>query len=469
MKKYLKTLGFSLSLIILSCAEKEQCGYDFTEQVVINPPVSGCVENEFAGYMVTTIGKSGSSNIAYNEVAYIFNTTYNAIAPFGQDWNKLSLGVNQVRAINPAMWIESLLGNVFGIALDDNNGIYLSATDVFGYDGSGSVGYPRRFGSGGASGIYYTNFSTINTTTNLVTTLVSNNSNTVGTNQIPNSGIGLGNSIGNIAYDKVNRQLFATNLEDGRIYRINPQTGIVKSIFDPFVTDVPTNGLAPLGEQLWGIRVLISKGITSVYFARATGVGSGKEIWSIQLDLNGEFIASEVGSSKLFNDSASSSKQEIAIVGTNKIRCKITDIAFSSTGKMLLAERGYDGHRSEIFEFVKSGLTWTSGNKFYVGDQVSSGHPPGQNSTGGVDYGNRELINRNFKCDDIVWATGNFMKPVSNPPYIYGIQGMSSIGNSATLSINASNDLYLDPINTLNEKGGIGDVEIFDSKCPCNN
>jgi hypothetical protein len=472
MKKYI----IILVAIAFSCTKKEPCEYDKVPDGIVTPPVSGCIESEFAGYMVATVGKSNASTALYNEVAYVFKTTFNAIAPFGDDWNKSTLGVNQVQTIHPSMWIVAKIGNVFGIALDDNKGVFLSATDVFGWDGSGSAGYSQIYGPAGASGIYYTDLDNPNTTINLVSTLSINNANTVGTNKIPNSNlagpIGRGNSIGNIAYDKVNSQLFATNLEDGRIYRINPTTGIVKSIFDPFMLDVPADGRAPLGEQLWGIGVFTNSGITSVYFARST-VAGGKQIWSIPLNSAGEFAATEVGSTKLFNDTALSSKQENILVlggGVPGQQNKVTDIAFSKTGRMLVAERGYDGHRSQIFEFVKSGLLWIAGNKFYVGDVVNDGfHPDGQNATGGVDYGNREIANKNFKCDDIVWATGNLMKPINNPPYIYGIQGMSSSGNSATLSINSTNDLYLDPINTLNEKGGLGDVEIFKSKCPCNN
>jgi hypothetical protein len=435
------TVLLLLILASTSCS-KESCAY-----------VTDCVETEPEGYMVATMSNYDLSS----RVGVIHKTTYNSNAPIGADWNNPALGTNQVISINPTMWNVNDIGQVFGIALNKTGGIYLSATDIYSYD----TGIISTFGaSGGRSGIYFTDITSPNVTTALVSTLVANTGNTVGTNKIPNNG-GFGNSIGNIAYDKKNNQLFATNLEDGRIYRIDASTGIVKSIFDPFILDVPTNGIAPVNEQLWGIGVLTSNGITSVYFARTEATFNS--IWYIDLNASGEFIANEVGTSKLFDDSLSSAKVAIPKIG---VQNKITDIEFSCSGKMLMAERGQNPHNGSIFEYEKVGTTWsTTTATFYAGDALNVG----KSSAGGVDYGARES-GGSFTTDGIVWVSQNYASPVNmTPTYLcYGVQGISSAGNSS--STYGSTDLFIDRnAGGGNFKGGIGDVDIFDSSCPCNN
>jgi hypothetical protein len=198
-----------ITLLIVSC-NKEEC---------INENVT-CIETEPEGYMVTTMEDyNGNTN-----VATIYKTTFNSNAPVGGDWNNPALGAGQVSKIATPMWNTASVGQVFGIAIDNGNNIYLASTDIYAYDPYGGT---TVHGSAGSAGIYKTNVSTPTTTTSLTTTLVANTGYTVGTNQIPNTGIGAGNSLGNIAFDKEHNQLFATNLEDGRIYRIDATTGIV--------------------------------------------------------------------------------------------------------------------------------------------------------------------------------------------------------------------------------------------------
>jgi hypothetical protein len=102
------------------------------------------------------------------------------------------------------------------------------------------------------------------------------------------------------------------------------------------------------------------------------------------------------------------------------------------------------------------------GNNFYTGS-----HSKGNNSAGGVDYGDRE-ISGSFNKDDIVWATANYM--TFNGFTMYGVQGIASTGNSPILPNNGKTDIFIDYDHIYNTdvKGGLGDVEIFDSSCPCN-
>lgn len=464
--------------IIAGCKKKNSCDYE-----------TQCIEPEPAGFMVGTMNSTPTSNW----VGTVFKTQQNSLAPIGDDWNDPALGTGKVVSVHPSMWTPSAIGQVFGIALDNNSGIYLSASDVYKYDSaythsltSGTfvlTTVASGYGPAGAAGIYYTNYSTLGTTIPLVLTQPFPYINTVGTNKIPNSGTGTGNSIGNIAFDYKNNQLFATNLEDGRIYRINPVTGVVKSIFDPFTIDPGSSspGMANSDEQLWGVGVLTQAGTTSVYFSRST-LANTKEIWSIPLTASGEFAATAAGGGLYTDISVSATKKEIAPVPGSMN--KVTDIAFSSTGRMLLAERGHP-HAAGMLEYAFSGTSWVPGNNFYLGADLTSGSGFlfGKNSAGGVDYSNRELPNSipNFLCNNIVWGTGNAMATTKlpyNPPtntypnWVYGAQGMSSGGNSTPLIINSKKDLYIDynctgwPHQT-NVKGKIGDIEFFKPTCPC--
>lgn len=485
---------------VTGCKDKINCDYE-----------PRCVETAPGGYMIGTMS-SDINTVPRNQVATLFRTLHNAQAPIGNNWNDPSAGVNRVQSVFPKNWVSDSIGQVFGIALDHEGGVYLSATDVYKFDGllalsyNGGVGWSSGVGPAGPAGIYYTNYNSINTTIPLVKTLNSSNANTVNTNLIPSTGFfsDAGNSIGNIAFDYAHNQLFATNLEDGRIYRIDPATGKVKSILDPFVIDNGTAGKASIGEQLWGIGVFTSGGITRVYFARTTlphissnitAVG-GVEIWSVSLTSAGEFNAGS-GIGGLFTAPAGSGFiiQEISL--TQGHQTKVTDIAFSRAGRMLLAERG-NPHASAIFEYVNangiSGL-WVPGNNFYTGADLSVFNPavnlPGKNASGGVDYSERENLGQipEYACSDIVWATGNFMPTLllplppagAYPNFVYGAQGMSGSGNNSNLNYNISHDLYIDynctgtPVapgypasgHTSTVKNRIGDIEVFDQTCSC--
>ncbi|WP_131536529.1 hypothetical protein [Pedobacter nototheniae] len=483
MKNYIIIFCSIIScLVIISCKKNEAaCAY--------------CSEEEPSGFMVGTMA-SDINTVPKNQVATLYKTLYNAIAPVGNNWNDPSAAPNRVQSIFPSGWTSDKIGEIFGIALDHDKGIYLSATDVYKFDGlqilpyNGAAGISSGSGPAGAAAIYYTNYTSINTTTALVTTLNSSSANTVGSNQIPSTGFTTspGNSIGNIAFDYKNNQLFATNLEDGKIYRIDPLTGKVKSTLDPFNPDNGIAGIAPIGEQLWGIGVYTFNGITKVYFALTTLphitnslAPGGVEIWSVELNATGEFNAT-AGSGGAYNATVASGliKKEISL--TQGTQTKVTDIAFSNSGRMLLAERG-NPHAAGVFEYVFNG-TWNIGNNFYTGAALSSGPPanylPGKNAAGGVDYSNREQKS-GFACSDIVWATGNYMPTIlltgPYPNFVYGAQGMSSAGNNVLPSINQKNDLYIDYNCTgwphtfspgiSSVKNKIGDVEFFDQTCNC--
>ena len=75
---------------------------------------------------------------------------------------------------------------------------------------------------------------------------------------------------GNICYDSDHHQLFATNLHDGMIYRIDLASNRVVDRFDPFsTTNAPSTNdpnFVALGERPWGIAYNKLDG--KLYFSR---------------------------------------------------------------------------------------------------------------------------------------------------------------------------------------------------------
>jgi len=403
-------------------------------------------------------------------VAAIIDTRFNATAPAGNDWAT-------VPDLHPPDWTAGSMGCVFGTALDGQSGeMYLAATDIYKYDAT-THGYlnapytcpPASLG-GGTGGVYKTNIAnaaTAGSASALVTTANSASLIAYNTgNSIPNTG-GLGNGIGNLAFytsGSGQRMLFLTNLEDGRIYRVNAATGALLSAFDPFGTDPGATGMAATAtERLWGIGVYQNR----VYFAReATSftTPTTKQIWSIGLNpATGEFLSTPCGPAGLFCGG-----QVSAIASVPGLQEKITDIEFAADGRMLLAERGYV-HGARVYEYeFQPGPGWVStGVPHNVG--VGNG---GSNSAGGVDYGYRETGgNPTALCDDIVWASGNCLDAaaINANCDIYGIEGMAASGNVA--GPNATTDLYIDYDHTYGQSTGpvkwqIGDVDVFKCGCP---
>src|SRR5205085_7351935 len=108
-----------------------------------------------------------------------------------------------------------------------------------------------------------------------------------------------GPALGNIDYDGARDQFFVTNMEDGRIYRIDP-SGTVMSTFNHATGAIipggaadpnDTPGFAPLGHRLWGIGTYQNR----VYYSVWT-VDQGRpsatlanSIWSIALNGSGDF------------------------------------------------------------------------------------------------------------------------------------------------------------------------------------
>lgn len=381
------------------------CSLTLTAQPVLN------------GYVAGTC--YGGSNSAY--VVALYDMRLAHLQPTNTNWNA---PVSHGPASSP--WTRSRLGEVFGLCFDPAGNIYVSATIVY---------YNAVPGGPGGSGAIYR----IDGVTGAISTFAT----------LPNTGnVGLGN----IAWDATNNQMFATNFEDGKIYRIS-STGTVLSTFDPFVLDGGTSGLAPYGELLWGVGVNNNR----VYFGRwneNSGNASAvlnNQVWSVALNGSGNFTGSETLEITMPSISSNYSNP-------------ISDIAFSESGDMLIAERGVSGtnpalnptaHSSRVLEYTLSGTWVATGNIFSIGELGASG----SNSAGGVDYAYgsyNQSTNEVEDCDDAVWASGDALD-FYTPNVIYGWQRLPAGGGDVTTSqlVDADGNL------TQQDKNQLGDIEVY--------
>ncbi|MBX2929591.1 MAG: T9SS type A sorting domain-containing protein [Saprospiraceae bacterium] len=354
--------------------------------------------------------------------------------------------------ITHPQWTYGNLGSIFGIAIDKFNNIYVSATAAYVYSWPNT----NHYGAAGSGGIYKIDATTGNPSV-FVKTSASVGPPTVGVSEMPNDLTGLGN----LCYDEPFHQFFVTNMEDGRIYRIDGNTGNVLSTFDPFAPDNNTPGMVCQGERIWGIGIYGNR----IYFNRCFGnPSSPNRIHSVGRNpITGDF---DYANGTILEITAPS----IASTGTFS---PISDIEFSSDGKMLLAERSETGspcvtanptptaHESRVLEYVRnSSQIWVpSSNQFQVGDPSYN-----QSSAGGVDYGydNIDPILGIFgRCDSMVWATGDALS--LSPLEVYGFVGMPATGN---IWFNDSWIVDSDMMFSTNPKTLIGDIDIFHCGCP---
>lgn len=389
-------------------------------------------------------------------------------------------------------WRSGNMGQVFGIAIDKRNAIYVTATTAYGYYND-----PLAFGPAGSGGVYrldgvtgvISNASgapgTFITTSSYTTTPAAS----IGTSKIPNGNGGSTRpGLGNICYAAPHDRLFVTNMEDGVIYRINPLTGLIDAVYDPIAPASPggtsnpamaadngTLGFAPLGDRIWGIgyNPLTNRVYYSVW---AEDYGNGGPtinniIRSIGLDGSGNFqsgtdrVEVVIPDPLLYHPNAGNPTGRSA---------PISDIAFNSLGKMLLAERTMHGgsnpgaHGSRVLEYGGAYPAWTGPTQHYVGNPATT--LAGQNAAGGIDYGYGGWDAQNripIECDSAIWSTGDMLANATGFLGIYGLQRSPASGNTLA---NVQTTGYFVDLNGLSaassyDKTQIGDVEIYREPC----
>ncbi len=467
--------------------------------------------NPWCGFAVITC----STDECTKSVAAIIDTRFNSQCPPGDDWaDPTTPGVDPVPFITPDAWTLGNIGQVFGIAVKPEAGhIFLAATDMYAYNFQQFVHVglppPTCTGSGGSAGIYMTSFNTPETVDPIIFTSETylEPEDAIGGNQIPNSGnfvddprecgtaskceiptpaeiladTKIGNGIGNIAYDPKSNHLFASNLEDGKIYSISLATNTITDVFDPQTVNgftaydhsVEGDGLANQTDRIWGIQIENCSGTCQLYFAReAAGTPADvdiikpKEIYSVEVNSLGHFVGTE--------------NLQFTINRGDEV--KITDLAFNSDcSRLLLAEKG-NTHSAELWEYKREGENWVFNKQIFIGifDPGPSLNPTypngivGNSSSGGVSYGAKEFQNViDSECDSLIFATGSCQDLPLKPGRcdLYGLQVISAEGNVAQTSGATDCHIDFDPEFSQDPfalKGNLGEVEVFNCCCPEN-
>ncbi|MCB0679000.1 MAG: carboxypeptidase regulatory-like domain-containing protein, partial [Saprospiraceae bacterium] len=220
----------------------------------------------------------------------------------------------QAEVYHHSSWHIDQIGNVYGVAFNTNDGsVYLTTSSNYGAGFFGQTAV-LRYGSiaggtsdgnndSGAAGAVYridpvTGQATVfaNLPQQSFTFTHQDCEVSSETKTRTNSGVGLGN----IAYDPDHDQFFVSNIEDGRIYRLDASGNILDS-YDPFAIDngaagVP-NTAAGLEELVAGLAVepgggrLFFGGVDATTGSNSAGAGS-PGIYSVNLTPGGGFSGS---------------------------------------------------------------------------------------------------------------------------------------------------------------------------------
>jgi hypothetical protein len=278
------------------------------------------------------------------------------------------------------------VGQVFGVVLDDATppNIFLSATSAFGLHlAPGTRQWmPGQWGAGGGPGTIYrlTRDSGYRPSIFAQVTL--------------NGRQNTGAALGNMAFDRVHKTLYASDLETGMIHAFraadgadmgfydhgtigrarffdaeNNTAGNLSAItFDPRsavrIADCPSGpfeqstecwNFAATGRRVWGLGVRhdVTKNETRLYYAVWSGPAFGNEaawnaasdddkrnsIWSVRLGANGSFDVADIRREFLLPDFFIQ-PNDVTRAGFSQ---PVSDITFSDCGErpvMLIAERG---------------------------------------------------------------------------------------------------------------------------------
>lgn len=280
------------------------------------------------------------------------------------------------------------VGQVFGVVLDtaDPPDVFLAATSAFGLHlAPGTTGWMAgQWGAGGGPGTIWRLVAADGYRPKRFAEVgVAGRANT-------------GAALGNMAYDRIGRQIFVSDMESGLIHRIDAASGADLGSFDHGSTgrsrfvDAPSGrsaalpaiafdpasrarisdcaegafettpacwNLAASGRRVWGVGVRSEPGTRSrrLYYAVWSGPNAGgawdqaaeedrrSAVWSVGLTSSGDFDPADVRREFLLPDFFSEAK-DVAAAGYSR---PVADITFDECGSlptMILAERG--GHRN---------------------------------------------------------------------------------------------------------------------------
>lgn len=307
-------------------------------------------------------------------------------------------------------WSLSTLGKVFGLTMDGDGAVYVGATSMHGYAaGQGSL-------PGASRGTIFR----IDPITAEPTVWA----------DLPNEGPALGN----LDWDCERRQMFATNLDDGLIYRLDASGGVASTFdhgasqpllgFPASAVDgtASVEGARPFAVAVRGDRLYYS----------TWGVGNDTTaapemrhaLWSIGLDGAGDFVGAPT---------LHLSQGDVGWPMTASLHEPVTDLTWGPAGTLMMAERTMNelnipgAHNSRALEFEWDGVgfvrTLDSGaapKEFQTGQIPTS-------AAGGAAYGFPNFLDSRAP-DGRVWFTADAIR-LDGVAAIYGLHGVAADGN----------------------------------------
>ena len=371
------------------------------------------------------------------------------------------------------------VGQVFGIAIDDADepNLYLSATSVFGLpiigwdkDRDGRPDKLRKgrpdarfmpglFGANGEQGPG--SIWKVDGRTGQVSLFAS-----LKLDGVANSGPGLGN----LAFDGVSQQLFASDLDTGMVFRLDMDGNVLETfdhgvigrglarqkqvpfdatnrldISDPSfdVEDPKSWHFADPLRRVWGLAAREGR----LFYAVAKGTRGAPEVWSVGIEKDGAF--------------GFDARRELILPG-DLLPLEISDIAFASDGSMLLAQRG---GRVGSFDFSRSTKPGRAEivrfRKTKSGKWRRKALPPSGIGSGGLALGPGYMGDGRLDrtaCAATLWTSGEALR---------GADGRMLEGAQAR-RLDATSEKELSSLVDFNRhsdarpgRGWIGDVAVF--------
>jgi hypothetical protein len=328
---------------------------------------------------------------------------------------------------NNAAWTVSKLGGIFGVTLDSAGNIYVAATTLYA---------TKSVGIGGGYGSVYK----IANGTGAVSVLAN----------LPASPVGSLNpaGLGNLAYDCNSRTLFVSDLDNGLIYQLDPNSGAILATWDHGlhlgapIPDDPSKTFTPPGRRVFAVRPFNGRLYFSDVWENSNfpDAAHNNAIWSVGLNTSGAGFSGGEQLEKVMPPIQSNWSNPV------------TDINVGPTGKFLVSERSVSGafmgvwaHASRTIEFSGPPL-WTPSSTFRNNVPANVG----DSNAGSADYDFANTGNLG------VWIMADAL---SFNPDVYGIQGTPSTGGDVTNSVL----IDVSGTTTSQNKTQLGSVDI---PCP---
>ncbi len=377
-------------------------------------------------------------------------------ATFGAPWS--------ANLYNHPTWNAQTMGEIFGVAVDHS----VSPPDIYVASSSSLYFAQLEFNmSPGSLASGYGAIFKINGTSGAVSVLA----------QLPSSSFDYGGytryaGLGQLAINPVTRRLYVSNYEDGKIYVVNMSTGVTVQAFDhgmavasPTVADDGGAGFTAVGRRVTAVQYNPVEG-RLYYSVAATFLN---EIWSAPLLADGSV------------DAAGARKETTSTRAEwwgNDAAVEITDLAFDSTGKRMLAgittihpvQLKRLAHYSGAQEWVGATGGWALNTALESANgNIPVGNIGGKgNSTGGVSYGYNNYGSAdpaNETCEDSMVLMGDgLIFDADNNRFVYGLQITPLTGT--TTDTLGWDDYFVDVdggigTNQASDKGSMGDVDIL--------